>query len=145
MAASVPPPVRSVIPFHPKVILHANASSARRVTPPMGSVPEPSASERGAHDRHLEREPSEALRVRARIEVPKMSTASGHGRRGMSAMCISCGWLDTEATEDRDMVEYSVPWRGVTRYVCTYCLEAANGAWVSKTLPQLAPVVPHPA
>lgn len=63
----------------------------------------------------------------------------------MPAICISCGWSDAEANEDRDMVEYSVPWRGVTRYVCTYCLEAANGTWMSKTLPQLAAAAPRPA
>ena len=58
----------------------------------------------------------------------------------MSAMCISCGWISTGASEERDVVEYSVPGREGTRNVCTDCLEAANGAWVSKSLPRLGSV-----
>ena len=63
----------------------------------------------------------------------------------MPAMCISCGWVPNEASEERDVVEYSLPGRAGTRMVCTECLEAASGAWVLKSLPQTSPPVPDSA
>ncbi len=52
-------------------------------------------------------------------------------------MCISCGWTAEDGGGERDVVEYTVPGRASTRNVCTECLEAASGAWVQKSLPQL--------
>ncbi len=60
-------------------------------------------------------------------------------------MCISCGWTPEDGDGDRDVVEYVVPGRATTRNVCTECLEAASGAWVSKSLPQLPAGAHHTA
>ena len=63
----------------------------------------------------------------------------------MASMCISCGWTPDDGSDDRDVIEYVIPGRSATRNVCTECLEAASGAWVLKSLPQLGPAARHTA
>jgi hypothetical protein len=63
----------------------------------------------------------------------------------MATMCISCGWVPNEASEERDVVEYAVPSGSGTRTLCTDCLEAASGAWVLKSLPHSRVVAPDAA
>ncbi len=63
----------------------------------------------------------------------------------MAMVCISCGWVPSEAGEERDIVEYTVPGGSGTRTLCTDCLEAASGAWVLKSLPHSKVVAPNAA
>lgn len=63
----------------------------------------------------------------------------------MDAMCISCGWVSNEASEERDVVRYSLPGRVGTRIICTECLEAASGAWILKSLPHSRILTPNAA